>query len=344
MILQLVKEAVEAGARQFRACEELGISIRMLPRWHRGEDQDDQRKGPKTVPKNKLRPEEKAKIMEVINSPKFRDLAPTQIVPLLADEGLYLASESTLYRLLSTAKQLTHRLPSKPRRKREVQSHVAEGPLEVFSWDITYLRSCVRGRYYYLYLVLDVWSRKIVGYCVEEFESMEASSRLIASICETLGIQPGTVVLHSDNGSPMKGSTMLATLEMLGVAASFSRPNVSNDNPFSESLFGTMKTRPAYPHNPFGSLEEAQAWVDAFVYWYNHVHLHSAIGFVTPEDRHMGRDVEILRNRDAVYQSARRRHPGRWSSSTRDWSQIKVVKLNPGKNAKTNKIRKEVAA
>ena len=344
MILQLLDEAVRAGARRSRACQELGVSIRMLQRWRCSGDLEDQRKGPKTVPTNKLSSEEEAKIMEVINSLKYRDLAPSQIVPSLADEGQYLASESTLYRLLRKAKQLRHRQSSKPRRKRKVNSHAADGPLQVWSWDITYLRSCVRGQYYYLYLILDVWSRKIVGYCVEEYECMEASSRLIASIYDRLGIEPGTLVLHSDNGSPMKGSTMLATLENLGVAASFGRPSVSNDNPFSESMFGTMKNRPTYPHKPFRSLEEARAWVEDFVHWYNNVHLHSAIGFVTPEDRHTGRDVQLLSKRISVYQKARRRHPERWSASTRDWSQTKVVRLNPGKNTKGKKSRKEVAA
>jgi len=344
MILQLVGEAVDAGARRSRACQELGISARMLQRWRRSKDLADQRQGPKTVPKNKLSSEEEAKIMAIVNSPEFRDLAPSQIVPLLADKDVYLASESTLYRLLRKAKQLNHRQSSKPRRKRKVKSHKANGPLQVWSWDITYLRSCVRGQYYYLYLVVDVWSRKIVGFCVEEFECMEASSRLITSICERLGIEPGTLVLHADNGSPMKGSTMVVTLENLGVAASFSRPSVSNDNPFSESLFGTMKSRPSYPHNPFRSLAEARMWVAAFVNWYNQIHLHSAIGFVTPEDRHTGRDADILNNRDSLYKNARKRHPERWSGPTRDWSRNEVVKLNPGKNTKPKNIRKEMAA
>ncbi len=195
-----------------------------------------------------------------------------------------------------------------------------------------------------LYLVVDVWSRKIVGFCVEEFECMEVSSRLITSISERLGIKPGTLVLHADNGSPMKGSTMLATLENLGVAASFSRPSVSNDNPFSESLFGTMKSRPSYPHNPFRSMAEARMWVEAFVNWYNQVYLHSAIGFVAPEDRHTGRDTDILNNRDSLFKNPRKRHPERWNGSTHDWSRNEVVKLNPGKNTKTKNIRKEVAA
>lgn len=347
MLLRLVDEAVKAGARQSRACRELGISCRMLQRWRLSEDLQDQRAGPRTTPGNKLSTKEESKIMKVVNSPEFRNLPPSQIVPLLADRGSYLASESTIYRLLRKAKQLRHRHHTKPRTKREVRPHLATGPLQVWSWDITYLRSCVRGEYYYLYLVLDVWSRMIVGYRVEEVESMDTSSALIAEICRDFGIEQGTLVLHSDNGSPMKGATMLATLEALGVAASFSRPSVSNDNPYSESLFGTMKYRPEYPQKPFASLRDACAWVDAFVIWYNHVHLHSAIGFVTPNDRHEGRDKQILGNRESVYLKARSDHPERWSGSTRDWSRNTIAELNPGRKTKASRQkenRKEVAA
>jgi hypothetical protein len=142
----------------------------------------------------------------------------------------------------------------------------------------------------------------------------------------------------------MKGATMLATLEKLGVATSFSRPRVSNDNPYSESLFGTMKGRPTYPPQAFESIEDARLWVAGFVHWYNHLHLHSALKFVTPEDRHTGREEQILKNRDAVYQKAREDHPERWSGDTRNWTQIKEVKLNPGKNkAVKNNEKKEAA-
>jgi putative transposase len=341
MILKLIDEAVQAGARQFRACQVLNISTRMVQRWRLPGGSEDKRKGPNTVPKNKLTDEETDEIMKIINNKEFRNLPPSQIVPLLLDRGIYLASEATLYRLLKKAKQDRRH---KPRQKRKVKALSANRPLQIWSWDITYLRSTVRGIYYYLYLVVDVYSRKIVGHCVEEAENAENAAEMIEKICLQLGIQPGTVTLHSDNGSPMKGATLICTLENLGVAASFSRPRCSNDNPYSESLFGTMKGRPTYPSRPFRSLEEARTWVEAFVYWYNHVHKHSAIGFVTPEERHTGRDVQILRNRDKVYCDAKKAHPERWSGATRNWDRVEVVELNPGRNKKVKKVEKEVAA
>jgi len=182
---------------------------------------------------------------------------------------------------------------------------------------------------FYLYMVEDVWSRKVVGWEVHAEENMEFSSRLITKICEMLGIDPDGIILHADNGGPMKGSTMLATLQRLGLIPSFSRPSVSNDNPFSESLFRTMKYRPEYPSRPFASLEEARAWVAEFVEWYNTQHLHSGIRFVTPDDRHHGREFEILAGRRAVYERARQRHPNRWSQGTRNWTPIEKVCLNP---------------
>jgi len=210
-----------------------------------------------------------------------RSLSPKQIVPRLADKGVYIASESTTYRILAQADQLKHREPSKPRRPRRPAEHVAHGPLEVWSWDITYLRSPIRGMFYYLYMVIDVWSRKIVGWRVEETENMDYASMFIRSICDELEIDPNGLVLHSDNGGPMKGSTMLATLQNLGIVPSFSRPRVSDDNPYSEALFRTLKYRPRYPQGPFQSIDQARTWVQHFVSWYNNVHLHSAINFVT---------------------------------------------------------------
>ncbi len=145
------------------------------------------------------------------------------------------------------------------------------------------------------------------------------------------GVDPDGLVLHSDNGGPMKGSTMLATLQRLGVVPSFSRPGVSNDNPFSESLFRTMKYRPGYPSQPFTSEQEAQRWVDGFVYWYNTEHLHSEIRFVTPDDRHYGREIEILNRRERVYTQAQQRNPNRWTGSIRNWKPVAIVRLNPEK-------------
>jgi putative transposase len=180
------------------------------------------------------------------------------------------------------------------------------------------LRTSVQGIFFYLYLFLDVWSRKIVAAQVFNEESMEHSARLFQMACLTHAVSPPNLVLHSDNGGPMKGSTMLVTLQKLGVVPSFSRPRVSDDNPYSEALFRTLKYRPQYPPRAFESLQEAQAWIDQFVTWYNTVHLHSAIRFVTPDDRHYGREQAILANRHSVYQKARRHRPDRWARQTRN--------------------------
>ena len=275
-------------------------------------------------------------ILRIVNSAPFRDLTPNQIVPRLADEGVYLASESTIYRILREEKQLEHRGRQKvPVRHGSAasRSHVATGSNQVWSWDITYLTTPVRGVFFYLYLIMDIWSRKIVGFEVYDVEAAELSASLFTATCHAERVDPcslvAPLVLHSDNGGPMKGATMVVTLERLGVLASFSRPGVSNDNPFSESLFRTLKYRPEYPSKPFANIEAARAWVSAFVRWYNTQHLHSSIRFVTPEDRHTGRDVEILVARQAVYNAARTERPGRWSGAARDWDPIRDVRLNP---------------
>ncbi len=331
MILAAIDEAQAAGARLKPCCEVLELDVRTIQRWRGQGDAggDDGRCGPKTEPANKLTAAERRKIIEVANRPEFRNLSPKQIVPLLADQDEYVGSESSFYRVLREAGQLTHRERTKPATAARPREKEATAPNQVWSWDITYLRMEVRGSFFYLYMILDVWSRKIVGWEVHDEESMELSAELIKRVCAELGVDPDSLVLHSDNGGPMKGSTMLAMLEALGVEASFSRPHVSDDNPFSEALFRTLKYRPSYPSKPFSSLEAARAWVAAFVTWYNTVHLHSAIGFVTPEDRHQGRDLAILEKRRKVYKAAQRRHPERWSRHTRPWKPVDVVRLNP---------------
>lgn len=333
MILGLVDEAVSAGARQSLVCAELGIDIRTLQRWRAQNIGEDRRAGPKSAPKNKLTAKERARLLEIVNRPENRDLSPKQIVPKLADEGIYIASESTLYRILREEKQLKHRGPSRPPQKRyRPKPQLATGPNQVWSWDITYLKSPIRGAFYYLYLVVDVWSRKIVGFAVHESECAERASSLIEAACRREGVRRDQVVLHSDNGGPMKAATMLATLQGLGVTTSFSRPRVSNDNPFSEALFRTAKYRPEYPKGPFESLEKAAVWVDWFVGWYNTEHRHSAIRFVTPTQRHQGLEVEVLEGRRSVYGAARSKRPERWSGEIRNWEPIEEVVLNPGES------------
>jgi putative transposase len=189
----------------------------------------------------------------------------------------------------------------------------------------------VRGVFFYLYLVLDIFSRKVVAYRVHDVESAELASNLVEGACECEGVARNALVLHADNGGPMKGSTMLATLQRLGVVASFSRPSVSDDNPFAEAIFRTLKYRPGYPKKPFADLVEATAWVAGFVHWYNHEHLHSGIRFVRPIDRHEGRDKAILAARHGVYTKAKARTPRRWTRGTRNWKPVGPVRLNPEK-------------
>ena len=330
MILGLLDEAMVAGARQSRACEILGVDARTVQRWRDQEVGDDRRAGPPNQPRNALSAQERGVILEVVNSPEFRDQSPKQIVPTLADQGTYLASESTIYRILHSEGQVQHRESSRPRTERtRPGAHTATGPNQVWSWDITFLASSIRGSFFRLYMAVDVWSRKIVGHEVHEVETSALAATMVIRACQDEGIEKDQLVLHSDNGGPMKGATLLATLQGLGVVPSFSRPSVSNDNPYSESLFRTMKYRPCFPSGPFASLEAARAWVREFVLWYNTVHLHSHIGYVTPDDRHSGRDQEILEQRREVYRQANTRHPERWSGAPRGWSSPSTVVLNP---------------
>jgi len=326
MIRMLVEEAVANGARLEVACHSIGLTARTLQRWVT--KSADGRHGPNHCPTNKLSDVERNKVIAVATSPEFRDQSPKQIVPQLADRGLYLASESTFYRVLHDADLQHHRGRTRPPASRP-HEHTADGPWQLASWDITYLRSHVRGQFFYLYLVEDVWSRKILGWDVHESESSDHAARLVERVRQTADRDLEGWVLHSDNGGPMKGATMLATLQRLGVVPSFSRPRVSDDNPFAESLFRTLKYRPAFPVTGFATLDDARRWVSAFVRWYNHEHQHSGIGFVAPADRHAGVDVEILAARRCVYARAHRRRPERWSRQPRAWARPTIVALNP---------------
>lgn len=325
--MRLVEEAVTNGASLQAACREAEIADRTIQRWRKAPE--DGRALAKRVPANRLSVTERSEVLSVVNSPEFRDLSPKQIVPRLADRGQYLASESTVYRILRAEGQLQHREAWRPPSPQPPRERVASGPNQVWSWDITYLKAPVRGTFFYLYLVEDIWSRKIVGWAVHDRESHELAAALIASICREENIDVNGLVLHSDNGGPMKGATMLATLQRLGIVPSFSRPGVSDDNPYSEALFRTLKFRPGFPTKPFASLDAARTWVATFVRWYNEEHFHSGIRFVTPAARHIGADVQQLAERHLVYQAARARRPTRWSGKTRNWSRILTVVLRP---------------
>jgi len=342
MILALVDEAVSSGARVHAACKQLEVAPRTLERWRKlGPDGgEDRRRGPHTTPKNALSAEERTHLLELANSEPYRDLPVKQVVPRLADEGIYIGSEATLYRLLEEQGQNAHRQPTKPRANHKPEERVATGPDQLLCWDITYLPTTVRGRFYYLYLFLDIWSRKVVGWGVHDSQCGEFASQLLEAICDRLDTDPTGIVLHSDNGKPMKGSSMLSTMQFLGIVPSFSRPHVSDDNPFVESLFRTLKYRPGSAGLRFDKLEEAVAWVEKLVHWYNHEHLHSAIGFVTPHDRHTGADVAVLNARRLVYKRAYLAHPERWTRNVRAWNRPAKVRLHPDRPAIALKKRK----
>lgn len=335
-VVELVTEACQAGGRKAKACETLGVSVRTLQRWQR-EGLQDRRTGSRAPPANALSEAEREQIRELLVSPAYRDLSPKQIVPRLADEGIYVASESSLYRILRAERMDRHRQRSRAASGRKPGSHRADGPNEVWSWDITYLPTRVAGVFLYLYLIVDIYSRKIVAWQVHERESAQYASELVTEAFFVEKVKPNRVVLHSDNGAPMKGATLLVRLQQLGVMPSFSRPSVSDDNAFSEALFRTLKYRPWYPDKAFANIDEARRWVEGFVSWYNNEHLHSGIRFVTPQDRHAGRDNSILARRHKLYQQARQRHPERWSAATRNWNPASAVFLNKsGENTQTD--------
>ncbi len=324
-----ITDAVATGARKRQACAEVGITLRTLERWVAdGAVRADRR--PQAVrppPSNKLTEAERAEVLRVVNEPRFASRPPTQIVPSLADEGKYLASESSFYRILREANQLKHRGRARAPQARAVPRHCAQAPNQLYAWDITYLPGPIQGMFFFLYLVLDVFSRKIVAYEVHE---------AVRRTCRTTHRAGGATRRHrgqnargatQDNGSPMKASTYLAKLAELGIRPSYSRPGVSDDNAYAESLFRTCKYRPQYP-GAFASLEEARAWMLRFTRWYNHSHKHRNLKFVSPAQRHRGEDAALFAKRTTVYEQARAKHPARRSRGIRNWSLPTEVWLN----------------
>ena len=331
--VELINEAVLSGARKQMACNEIDITIRTFQRWTTsgGLKIDGRADAERAVPHNKLTAEERNQALELINNKEYKDLSPSQIVPLLSDKGEYICSESSLYRIMHDEKQQNHRTRSKKPERKPISTHVADGPNQVWCWDITWLPGPAKGVYFYLYLMLDIFSRKIVGWEIHEEESSDNASSLIKKIHLRENVGANTLVLHSDNGSPMKGASLLETLHKLNVASSYSRPRVSNDNAYAESIFRTCKYRPDYPYKGFTDITEAREWVLKFANWYNYEHKHSGLKFISPIQRHEGKDEEIMRRRKQVYKAAKARHPERWSGNIRNWDLQDAVYLNPEK-------------
>ena len=330
-----IQEANQAGARLPLACALIGLTLRTYRRWYReGQVKADRRPdATRPTPANKLTEAEQAKIIEVCNQAQFASLPPSQIVPTLLDQGEYYGSESTYYRVLKAHGQLHHRGRSlAPKGSAMPTTYTATGPCQVFCWDITYLASTVRGQFYYLYMLEDVYSRKIVGHEVYEAESGEHAAKLLEQTLLREKCLHSGVVLHSDNGAPMKSQTMRVKANELGVTTSYSRPRVSNDNPFAESLFRTCKYRPDWPSAGFKSLDEARTWVLKFTRWYNYEHKHSQLRFVTPHQRHTGQDVALLAQRKERIEAAKAANPNRWGTrDVRNCTPVRPTTLNPEK-------------
>ena len=338
--IELVKEAITAGARKLKACENIGISLRTFQRWSK-ECRADKRKGAlKSIPR-KLSEEERRKVIETSCDKQFRDLTPHEIVAILAEKGIYLASERSFYRILNTENMLHHRSNSKPYSKTGKPDELkATGPDQVWCWDITYLRTPIAGLYYYCYMIKDIWTKDIVGWEVHDCEDVEIASNLFKKLKDKHSL--GGLKLHSDNGNPMKGATMIMTLYSLGVLPSYSRPRVSNDNPYIESLFKTLKYTAGYP-GQFKDLFHARTWMANFVNWYNMDHRHSAIGYVTPAQRRSGEYKKIINTRNETMEQARKLHPERWGTKFRVWNATEEIFLNPNAETKDRLNQKSVA-
>jgi len=334
-----IDQAHTNGARFEMACEVAGISLRSLQRWQAEEGrirEDGRPCAVRPIPAHALSEEERAKLLAVANEPRFADVPPARIVPMLADEGVYLASESTFGRVLKAHGQLKHRGRAKaPRARRPPTTHIATAPRQVWCWDMTYLPAQVMGRWFYLYLILDLYSRKIVGWEMHETDHADHAAHLVrrTALAEGVAAMAEKPVLHGDNGSTLKATTVLAMLNWLGVKPSYSRPRVSDDNAFAEALFRTAKYRPEFPAKGFGNLEQARGWAADFVEWYNFDHRHSGIRYVSPAQRHAEEDHRILAARHDLYLEARERNPARWSGTTRNWVPVGAVTLNPERDA-----------
>jgi transposase InsO family protein len=331
--VELIDEARSKGARLEPACCTLGLTARTYQRWTRGGNlQEDQRPfADRSVPANALTAAEEQAILDVCHRPAFANLPPDQIVVrLLDEESRYMASVSTFYRVLRRHHEVVHRGRARaPKHHARPTTYHSTAPNQTWSWDCTWLGGPVKGEYYYLVMILDIFSRKIVSWEVFLAESVLNSCTVIerAVLAEKVVNQPQ--VLHADNGSPFKGATLQEKLHDLNITPSYSRPRVSNDNPYSEAAFRTCKYWPDYPVDGFASVEKARQWVQGFVGWYNHEHRHSGIRFVTPAERHACQDKAILSRRHTLNLAARKANPERWSGKTRNWTPIETVSLNP---------------
>jgi len=287
----------------------------------------------KTSPRA-LAAEEKSKVRETLNSPRFQDQAPREVYAKLLDEGKYLCSWRTMYRILAENQEVKERRDQLRHPNYVKPELLATKPNQLWSWDITKMLGPTKWTYYYLYTIIDVFSRYVVGWMIAERESSSLAEELIAATCIRQGIQPGQLTIHADRGSSMTSKPVAFLLADLGVTKTHSRPHVSNDNPFSESHFKTMKYRPDYPDR-FGSKQDARIWAEEFFRWYNHQHHHSGLGLLTPAVVHYGQAQQVREKRQQTLQNAFALHPERFVHGLPKPHPLpEAVWINPPLNAK----------
>lgn len=292
-------------------CMYIGISERTIQRWNK-DGIEDKRKGSDKKVVRKLSNEERDEIYRVSCSQEYKDMNPHEIYNSLLDKGIYLASESSFYRILREHNAVTHRRETKEGTSRKKPAELrATAKNQVWMWDITWLKSQVQGQYYYAYVIEDLFDRSIVGWAIHENESDEHAKELFESVTQKEKAHPQFV--HSDNGNAMKGLTLVAFYYRLGIVPCFSRPRVSDDNPFIESFFKTLKNSCGYPRN-FTGLDHARKWFANFIDWYNTQHMHSGLLYVTPYQKRTGLHHDIFEKRNKVIAAAKRRNPERWGT------------------------------
>jgi transposase InsO family protein len=307
--MSYIEGAKQNGISERCICRLIGIQPKTPQNWRR-EGLKDRRKGSARHVPHRLSPEEEQEFYDIANSAEFSDRTPEQIVATLATRGIYQASASSLYRILRKRGALRHRRESKkPSRATSPQRIQISGPNQIWSWDITWLRTDVQGVFLYAYTIIDLFDRSIVGWSIETNESDEHAQKLFARIIRDLSVVPE--IVHADNGNPMRGMTLAVFLDSLQVSRSYSRPRCSNDNAHIESWHKTLKYTVGYP-SVFTSLEKARMWYADFINWYNTEHQHSALGYVTPMQRRSGDALTIYAHRNETLQKAFMKNPLRW--------------------------------
>jgi len=310
------------------ACEALGVARSTYYRRRLAWLRPVERK-PRPRPARALTPAERREVLDLLHSERFMDKSPGQVVATQLDEGRYLCSERTMYRILADAKEVRERRNQLRHPRYQRPELLACGPNQVWSWDITKLRGPVKWTYFYLYVLLDIFSRYVVGWLLGHREGVDLAKKLIARSCEKQKIEPGQLVVHADRGPSMTSKGLAQLLADLGVDKSHSRPRVSNDNPFSEAQFRTLKYMPEYPDR-FGCFRDALSFCRAFFRWYNTEHRHSGIGMLTPEMVHYGRAEQVLARRHRVKMAAYTAHPERFVGGAPKRVQLpQAVWINP---------------